>query len=46
MARVMPLSGMTFYVKNAKFINSVIISGSIILIGGTIIGRFRNGRNI
>ncbi|NIO17333.1 MAG: apolipoprotein N-acyltransferase [Deltaproteobacteria bacterium] len=46
MARVRPLSGMTFYVKNAKFINLVIISGSIILIGGTIIGRFRNGRNI
>lgn len=46
MAWVKPLSGMTFYVKNANFINLVIISGSIILIGGTIIGRFRNGRNI
>jgi apolipoprotein N-acyltransferase len=40
-ARVSSLSGMTFYVKNAKFIDSFIISGSIILIGGIIIGRFK-----
>jgi apolipoprotein N-acyltransferase len=45
-SRIRPLSRMTFYVKNAKFIDSLIIAGSIILIGGTIIGRLRNGRNV